>query len=225
MNRFFFSFKSLLSGKKCHLVKYKKKNNKVIIHLKNGQTVINPFLVPDIKVRFKGKNNTIELFEPYSLEKSSFYLGNGDYFILKHVQGNIRVQGGYKSFLFIDEDSTLQNTKIYLNSEKNVSCKIGKDCMFSNDVVIWASDTHQIWDIKERSLLNQSQYGVEIGNHVWCGTRVTILKDSKIPSHSVVGAGSVVTNRFQDEHIIIAGNPAKIIKKNITWKRDEILIE
>ena len=36
MNRFFFSFKSLLSGKKCHLVKYKKKNNKVIIHLKNG---------------------------------------------------------------------------------------------------------------------------------------------------------------------------------------------
>ena len=58
--------------------------------------------------------------------------------------------------LFIDENSTLQNTKIFLNDEEGVSVKIGKDCMFSYDVELWASDTHQILDNKSKEIINFS---------------------------------------------------------------------
>ena len=48
---------------------------------------------------------------------------------------------------------------------------------------------------------------------------ITILKNTKIPSNSVVAQGSTVTKKFDTENIIIAGNPAKIVKENTIWDR------
>ena len=56
-----------------------------------------------------------------------------------------------------------------------------------------------------------------IGDHVWIGTNVTVLSGSRIPSGCVVAAGSVVTRAFDQENCLIGGNPAKVIKENITW--------
>ena len=46
------------------------------------------------------------------------------------------------------------------------------------------------------------------------------MKKVEIQDGSVVGANSVVTKKFNEPNIIIAGNPAKIIRRNILWKRD-----
>ena len=53
---------------------------------------------------------------------------------------------------------------------------------------------------------------VSIGDNVFLGTKCSILKNVSIGQHSVVGANSVVTQNVP-AFSIVAGNPAKIIKK------------
>lgn len=61
---------------------------------------------------------------------------------------------------------------------------------------------------------NKSGYGIPItvGNDVWIGGSCVILPGVTIGDHSVVAAGSVVTKDVP-ANTIVAGNPAKILKK------------
>ncbi len=54
---------------------------------------------------------------------------------------------------------------------------------------------------------------VVIGNECWIGMNVVILPGVELGDNTTVGAGSIVTKSFNEGHCIIAGNPAKIIKK------------
>lgn len=54
---------------------------------------------------------------------------------------------------------------------------------------------------------------IEIGEGCFIGTNSIILKGTKLGRNVVVGAGSVVSGTFPD-NVIIAGNPAIIIKEN-----------
>lgn len=58
---------------------------------------------------------------------------------------------------------------------------------------------------------------VVIEDHVWIGARSIILKGVTIGEGAVVAAGSVVT-RDVPPKCLVAGNPAKVIKENVTWK-------
>lgn len=100
--------------------------------------------------------------------------------------------------------------------EDDVEVKIGKNCMFLSNVSIFPSDVHSIIDKDTGRLLNRSHY-VEIGDRVWMGRDVRICKNVKIPSNTVVGQRALVTKAFAEEHVILAGIPAKIIKHNIDW--------
>ena len=51
-----------------------------------------------------------------------------------------------------------------------------------------------------------------IGNNVWIGGAAIILPGLQIGRNAVVGAGSVVT-RDVPENTVVAGNPARVIKK------------
>jgi len=52
---------------------------------------------------------------------------------------------------------------------------------------------------------------IKIGKNVFIGCNSIILKGTVLGDNCVVGAGSVVSGKFPDG-VIIAGNPAKIIK-------------
>ncbi|NLK11099.1 MAG: maltose O-acetyltransferase [Staphylococcus equorum] len=52
---------------------------------------------------------------------------------------------------------------------------------------------------------------VVIGNDVWIGSRVTILPGVTVGNGVIIGASSVVTHDIPD-YVIVAGNPAKIIR-------------
>ena len=63
----------------------------------------------------------------------------------------------------------------------------------------------KVEDIKKRS--------INIGDGCFIGANSIILKGTTLGKNCVVGAGSVVSGTFPD-NVIIAGNPAKIIKEN-----------
>ena len=51
----------------------------------------------------------------------------------------------------------------------------------------------------------------QIGDRVWIGANVTILKGVTIGNDAVIGAGSVVTKDIPEKAIAV-GNPAKVTK-------------
>lgn len=95
------------------------------------------------------------------------------------------------------------------------SVEIGNDCAISWGVTIIDDDHHQLVSGNEKKESNTN--AVCIGNKVWVGCNVTILKNTFIGNNSVIAAGSVVKGNFPDNSLI-AGNPAKIVKQNIDWK-------
>ena len=91
----------------------------------------------------------------------------------------------------------------------------GNNSIISWDCLILDTDFHRIY--KDGNIINENKL-IEIGNHVWIGAKSTILKGTKIADGSVIGAGSLCTGLLSDEKSIYAGQPAKLIKKNIIWE-------
>lgn len=58
----------------------------------------------------------------------------------------------------------------------------------------------------------------KIGDNVFLGMSSIIVGPVIIGNNILIGAGSVVTKDFQEENAIVAGVPAKIIKKHVNWK-------
>lgn len=73
-------------------------------------------------------------------------------------------------------------------------CFIGDNCMFSFDILIRNSDHHLIYDCENNKRINPTK-SVFIGDHVWIGQLVNILKGTRIDSGSIVGASSVVAGK------------------------------
>lgn len=53
--------------------------------------------------------------------------------------------------------------------------------------------------------------GVILEDDIWLGAGVTVLDGVKIGSHSIVGAGAVVTKPIEDRSVSM-GIPAKVVK-------------
>lgn len=99
--------------------------------------------------------------------------------------------------------------------EDGTYIKIGERCLFSWDITVMASDYHAIYD--DRGHVINKATSLTIGDDVWVGCKTTILKDTTIPDGCIIGANSVITRPFEDKRCLIAGNPARIIKKNVRW--------
>lgn len=57
---------------------------------------------------------------------------------------------------------------------------------------------------------------IKVGNNIWIGSKSTIIKGVTIGDVSVVASNSLVTKDVP-ESCIVAGNTARIIKRNIKW--------
>ncbi|MBX9888361.1 MAG: hypothetical protein K2Y30_10550 [Flavobacteriaceae bacterium] len=97
--------------------------------------------------------------------------------------------------------------------------EIGDNCQFASSSIISDTDFHPI-DINARIAQMQglsfshslvSKKKIKIGNNVWIGWGAIILKGVHIGNNSIVAAGAVVV-RDVPENVIVAGNPALIVK-------------
>jgi acetyltransferase-like isoleucine patch superfamily enzyme len=92
--------------------------------------------------------------------------------------------------------------------------------MFAREIMIRNNDGHIILDRETGEVLNKPE-DIVIENNVWIGMRSVILKGSLVKSGSVIGAMSLVNKKFDEENILIAGVPAKKIRSNIEWRRED----
>ncbi|MBZ7933489.1 acyltransferase, partial [Campylobacter sp. RM10543] len=118
---------------------------------------------------------------------------------------------------YIGRKSTFNGVFFRICEGKNII--IGDDCMFSWDIWICPTDSHLIFDTDTYKRVNFGK-SIYIGDHIWCGQEAAILKGSFIASGSILGAKSVISGtKFSNS--IYAGNPAKLIKKNKFWSRED----
>ena len=105
-----------------------------------------------------------------------------------------------------------------LNARLGGKITIGDDVIMGPDVIMMTA-SHEYRNIKIpiNQQGNIEEKEIIIGDNVWIGTRSIILPGIKIGSHSIIGAGSIVTKSFPD-YSIIGGNPAKLIKNRINQK-------
>lgn len=98
---------------------------------------------------------------------------------------------------------------------RSKSIKIGRNVLLGPNCIIADSDFHVHWPPEKRADDPGYEHDapVCIGDFVWIGMNVIILKGVTIGNGAIIGAGSVVT-RDIPENSIACGIPAKAVKKN-----------
>jgi acetyltransferase-like isoleucine patch superfamily enzyme len=94
---------------------------------------------------------------------------------------------------------------------------IGHSVMMANGVYITDCDWHGVYDRTKR---DDRVAPVVIKDNVWLGDHATILKGVTIGENSVVAAGAVVS-RDVPPNVIVAGNPATVVKE-LDTERDMV---
>jgi acetyltransferase-like isoleucine patch superfamily enzyme len=90
---------------------------------------------------------------------------------------------------------------------------IENDVLIGVNTRIYDSDFHPIsFEDRKNDPSNIKTKKVVIGEGTFIGANTIILKGSSIGKRCVIGAGAVVAGVFTDD-CVIAGNPARVIKK------------
>lgn len=199
------------------------KNNRIIIKTDNKDIVLTKYKkFAGLDIEIMGSNNTITL-TPETIFKSSKIIidannANISFGTSPEINNlSVFVRLGKNQKLKWGNGSTITGGYVEL-CETDAAVTIGQDCMIGWHVSIVATDFHAVLDKKTKRVLN-GPGNVVIGNKCWLGHGVRLLKNANIPDNTIVGAESVVTKKFKDNYTVIAGNPAKVVKRNVCWDR------
>lgn len=176
-----------------------------------------------------GTNNVVEI------ESGLTRLTNSSIFV-SGTNNHILVMGGanlLNTYLHIEDNGgeiilkkhvTISGrTEIAVIEGKRII--IGEDCLFSARIYFRTGDSHSILDQNTGKRINPSQ-DIEIGNHVWIGNDVKILKGVKVGEHSIIGTGAILSGGEYPAHSIIGGiGHGKVLKTGIDWTPQRIRIE
>lgn len=195
------------NGKRVHIclcgIKIYSRNNKDNANINGTGNVVQIPKNSKISVHIYGNNNKVIIENSCYVPSFTIYIGTSDGVqtdnCTVHIGKNFSAAGG---FIRICEDNTV--------------CEIGEDCMFSSNISMWCSDTHTI--TYDGKCANVGKF-ITLGKHVWVGYGVTMLKNTIVSDNSIIGAGAVVGGKFNERGVIIAGNPAKVVKSGINWDR------
>lgn len=163
---------------------------------KNNRIYFDDSLSDNIRVLLYGKNSELRIEKGVIIEKLCIAFGND----------------GRCS---IGENSEIIGAEFFVAGAR---LSIGKDCLFSNGILVRNHDGHHIFDAASHERINHPK-DIIIEDQVWIGYRATVLAGARIGCGSIIGTGAVTSGQFRD-HVIIAGCPAQILRENVCWSRD-----
>jgi len=174
-------------------------------------------LLDHCEIKLQGKNNTLEIGARSRLWDVKLHLVGEN--LHCRIGADCRLSGGqYQledlgSRLEIGENCTIFTPMV--SAMEGSIVKIGQDCLIAYGSDIRNSDAHSILDATTRQRINPAA-NVTIGDHVWIGNGVQILKGVNIGPRAVVAARSVVTKDIP-AHVLVGGSPARIIREGVDW--------
>lgn len=141
-------------------------------------------------------------------------------------QATFRLQGdftiGHNVHLSVSSGGLLEIAGVRHSSGSGITCdarvmvasdvRIGADTIIAWGVFITDSDWHEV-DGKTR------RAPVAIGDHVWIAHDCSVLRGAVIPEGSVVAAKSIVSAEYHEPRVLLAGNPARIVRREVQWAR------
>ncbi|WP_342639136.1 hypothetical protein [Vibrio metschnikovii] len=166
----------------------------------------------------KGQGNRVSFAKGVTFKGDLTIEGNHNEITLGRecvVRGRLLLKGK-KQQIVIGEKTTFGS--VYILCQEGCNVHIGRWCMFSRDIEIRTTDAHSVVDVSSRKRLNTPE-SVVIGDHVWVGVGALLSKGTVLANDSIVGAFSFVNTVFTEENIIVAGTPAKLVKRGVTWQR------
>lgn len=116
----------------------------------------------------------------------------------------------YPNRLEVGNDCRI-NSNVYINARSGI--KIGDDVTLSygSKIISTGYDIDR-W-LKTGEKIHMDNTPVFIGNHCWVGAGATILPGVSITGeYVVIAADAVITKDVAESKVVLAGNPAKIIK-------------
>ncbi len=125
------------------------------------------------------------------------------------------------SRITVNQGARLSLGSGYMNHDCVIDCfdsiTIGHNVVISERVVLRDSDNHTIQDAGDTASDSSPKTAlIVVGDHVWIGMNVTVLKGVMIGEGAIVAAGSVV-NKDVPPHCLVGGVPARVIKTNVSW--------
>lgn len=186
--------------KNCRIHIYGDNNSLVLCSSMGGGILYNR--LEGCSISILGSNNTIVIGPGSMLQKVSF--------CMEKDNNEIRL-GRLFDCHGSTELAALEGTRII----------IGDDTLFSANIKFRTGDSHSILDLVTGERTNQSK-DIILGDHVWIGNSVCVLKGANIGAHSIVGIGSVVPGKNYPNNSIIGGNPAKVIKSDVDWCFEQV---
>ncbi|MBJ7390088.1 MAG: acyltransferase [Chthoniobacterales bacterium] len=140
---------------------------------------------------------------------SSLRIGDGARLFL---EGNQRLLSGHQ--IDVGNGAELRFGGGYINHDAKISCKksivVGSGTIIGEDVRMMDSDSHELVGSKPPE-------AISIGQSVWIGAGVTVLKNTRLGDGCVVAAGAVVTGDFPAGSLL-GGFPAKVLRTGVQWR-------
>lgn len=192
---------------------------KEMAQLKENKVISPPeaeIVLENSSISFQGENNLLYIEHGVKIKNSklAFCGSNGllylsasrhTYFLNASIYNN--------SVLYMGKNNYFNGILNMVVSEQT-HILIGDDGLFSFGIWMRTADAHLVYDVHTKQRKNYSS-SIFVGDHVWIGQNVFLLKGTQIGSGSTIGAMAVVSGKKIPSNTAWAGNPARMIGKDI----------
>lgn len=178
------------------------------------------------KIRFRELDGTVSIKGP--VHRGMVEIGHAESVIFPKeetilcIRGNVIFGGqmciGSGSCIELGKDSVASfgDDVLFLPRTRMLIRKgltVGSHVRFSWEGQVFDSNFHYMRNITTGEIKDINK-PVVIGNHVWCGNRVTLNKGTHLPDYSIVASNSLCNKNYARDgktHLTLAGQPAKVV--------------